>query len=158
MLGLLEEVQDLKSQLQELKSVPPAAVPQSQIEIEELTTDNEELTTDNDQLSDELADLEESILDLVPFGRLIEAYGASPLDGKVCGEVYDKETLKQNGIFASLKTHQSEIEEILNITLSLDNDKYPVREMNKILKELGYKWDHKQISKVEKYWVINPKI
>ncbi|WP_193962614.1 hypothetical protein [Dolichospermum sp. LEGE 00246] len=48
--GLLEELQELKKQFEELKSIPPAPVPQSPITNEELTIDNEELTTDNGEL------------------------------------------------------------------------------------------------------------
>ncbi len=48
--GLLEELQELKKQFEQLKSIPPVPVPQSPI-TEELTTDNEELTIDNEQLT-----------------------------------------------------------------------------------------------------------
>jgi len=43
--GLLQELQDLKSQLQELQSIPPALVSNPQI-IEHLTTDNGQITED----------------------------------------------------------------------------------------------------------------
>ncbi|MBD2281326.1 hypothetical protein [Aphanizomenon flos-aquae] len=51
--GLLEELQELKKQFEELKSIPPVPVPQPQIN-EELTIDNEEPTTDNEQLTNEI--------------------------------------------------------------------------------------------------------
>jgi hypothetical protein len=47
--GLLEELQELKKQFEELKSVPPVPVPQSPIN-EQLTTDNGELLIVNYQL------------------------------------------------------------------------------------------------------------
>jgi hypothetical protein len=50
--GLLEELQALQKQFEELKSIPPAAVP-SPPNNEELTTDNGELTTDNYQLPEQ---------------------------------------------------------------------------------------------------------
>ncbi|MFM6671557.1 MAG: hypothetical protein ACKPJO_15750 [Dolichospermum sp.] len=55
--GLLEELQALQKQVQELKSIPPAAVPQSPI-IEQLTTDNEQFVIDNYQLDQETGNRE----------------------------------------------------------------------------------------------------
>ncbi|WP_413176432.1 hypothetical protein [Anabaena azotica] len=99
---------------------------------------------------------EQSIINLVPIGRLIGAYGESPIDGSECGEIYTKKYLIENELFFHLKNHQQEVEKKLKIKLSLDNDTYAVREMNKILKALGYELGHKQINKVEHYWVVNP--
>ncbi|MFM6819255.1 MAG: hypothetical protein ACKPKB_24160 [Dolichospermum sp.] len=55
--GLLEELQALQKQVQELKSIPPAAVPQSPIN-EQLTTDNEQFVIDNYQLDQEIGNRE----------------------------------------------------------------------------------------------------
>ena len=51
--GLVEELQELKKQMEVLESVPPAAVPNPPI-IEELTTNNEQLTTDNEQFTEDV--------------------------------------------------------------------------------------------------------
>jgi hypothetical protein len=148
--GLLEELQDLKSQLQELKSVPPAAVPNSQIPIT-----NSPLALENASPANSL--IEQSVINLVPIGRLIGVYGQSPIDGKPCGELYHKQYLIDHELFFHLKNHQQEVEKKLKIKLALDNDTYAVREINKILKALGYELGNKQINKVETYWVVNPK-
>ncbi|MFM6221156.1 MAG: hypothetical protein ACKPDM_12445, partial [Dolichospermum sp.] len=56
--GLLEQLQELQKQVQELKSIPPAAVPQSPIN-EQLTTDNEQFVIDNYQLDQEIGNREQ---------------------------------------------------------------------------------------------------
>jgi hypothetical protein len=50
---LTNELANKDRELQELKSIPPVPVPQSQIN-EPLTTDNEQMTTDNGQLTNEI--------------------------------------------------------------------------------------------------------
>jgi len=99
---------------------------------------------------------EQSVINLVPIGRLIGAYGESPIDGSECGEIYTKKYLIDHELLFHLRNHQQEVEQKLKIKLSLDNENFAVREINKILKALGYELGNKQINKVEHYWVTNP--
>ncbi|MFM6025476.1 MAG: hypothetical protein ACKPER_21545, partial [Dolichospermum sp.] len=129
--GLLEELQALQKQVQELQSIPPAAVPQSPI--------NEQLTTDNKAISPNLNHQE--IIDLLKINHIID------------GTKYDKNSLLS--IKDNLIENKERLEKDLNIKLSLEDSKYIVREFNKIVKALGYDLQNKQIQKIETYWVKN---
>ncbi|MFM6267593.1 MAG: hypothetical protein ACKPFA_14005 [Dolichospermum sp.] len=129
--GLLEQLQELQKQVQELKSVPPAAVPQSPA--------NEELTTDNKAIPPNLNHQE--IIDLLKINHIID------------GTKYDKNSLLS--IKDNLIENKERLEKDLNIKLSLEDSKYIVREFNKIVKALGYDLQNKQIQKIETYWVKN---
>ncbi|MFM6670383.1 MAG: hypothetical protein ACKPH5_06910, partial [Dolichospermum sp.] len=129
--GLLEQLQELQKQVQELKSVPPAAVPQSPA--------NEELTTDNKAISPNLNHQE--IIDLLKINHIID------------GTKYDKNSLLS--IKDNLIENKERLEKDLNIKLSLEDSKYIVREFNKIVKALGYDLQNKQIKRIETYWVNN---
>lgn len=64
--GLLEELQDLKSQLQELKSVPPAAVPSSQSPINDPSS-----ATNNYQLPVEETGEDSDLIDSISTNDLL---------------------------------------------------------------------------------------
>jgi hypothetical protein len=103
--GLLQEMQELKKQLEELKSNPPAPSPQSPIP-------NPQLPITNDEL-----------IELLGIGDII------------AGQIYNFESLKEDGIIASIKENQELIEGLIGDNLTLKND---LSDMNKILKFMGY--------------------
>jgi hypothetical protein len=104
--GLLEELQALQKQLEELKSNPPAAVssPQSPIT-------NYQLPITNDEL-----------IELLGIGDIVR------------GQIYNFESLKEDGIIASIKENQALIENFIGDKLTLKDD---LSDMNKILKFMG---------------------
>jgi hypothetical protein len=139
--GLLEEWQELQKQVEELQSIPPVPVPQSQIN-EELTTDNEELTTDNYQLPEqetgnrkqgageyEDVDQVDSLTDNDQIIKLLI------IEGIAEGELYNAETLKTDGIFDAMRENQSILEQLTGEKLTLRED---TGDINKILKFMGY--------------------
>jgi hypothetical protein len=103
--GLLQEMQELKKQVEELKSNPPAPSPQSPIP-------NPQLPITNDEL-----------IELLGIGDII------------AGQIYNFESLKEDGIIASIKENQELIEGLIGDNLTLKND---LSDMNKILKFMGY--------------------
>jgi hypothetical protein len=102
--GLLQEMQELKKQLEELKSNPPAPIPQSPIT-------NPQLPTTNDEL--------------------IEVLGIQDI---IAGQIYNFDSLKEDGIIASIKENQALIENFIGDKLTLKDD---LSDMNKILKFMG---------------------
>jgi len=105
--GLLEEMQELKKQLEELQSNPPAAVPSPQSPIT------------NPQSP-------------IPNDELVEILGIGDV---IAGQIYNFESLKEDGIIASIKENQELIEGLIGDNLTLKND---LSDMNKILKFMGY--------------------
>jgi predicted amidohydrolase len=97
--GLLEEMQELKKQLEELQSNPPAAVPNPQPPIT------------NDEL--------------------IEILGVGDI---ARGQIYNFESLKEDGIIEAIKENQELIEGLIGDNLTLKDD---LSDMNKILKFMG---------------------
>jgi hypothetical protein len=102
--GLLQEMQELKKQVQELQSNPPAAVPQSPIP-------NYQSPITNDEL-----------IELLGIGDVI------------AGQIYNFDSLKEDGIIASIKENQALIENFIGDKLTLKDD---LSDMNKILKFMG---------------------
>jgi hypothetical protein len=103
--GLLEELQALQKQLEELKSNPPAAVPQSPIP-------NYQLPITNDEL-----------IELLGIGDVAR------------GQIYNFESLKEDGIIASIKENQELIEGLIGDKMTLKDD---LSDMNKMLKFMGF--------------------
>jgi hypothetical protein len=104
--GLLEEMQELKKQVEELKSNPPAAIPSPQSPI---TNYQSPITND----------------------ELVEILGIRDIVG---GQIYNFDSLKEDGIIASIKENQELIEGLIGDNLTLKND---LSDMNKILKFMG---------------------
>ena len=105
--GLLEEMQALQKQLEELKSNPPAAVPSPQSPIT------------NPQSP-------------IPNDELVEILGIGDV---IAGQIYNFDSLKEDGIIASIKENQELIEVLIGDKMSLKND---LSDMNKILKFMGF--------------------
>jgi hypothetical protein len=103
--GLLEEMQELKKQLEELKSNPPAAVPQSPIT-------NYQLPITNDEL-----------VEILGIGDIVR------------GQIYNFDSLKEDGIIDAIKENQALIENFIGDKMSLKND---LSDMNKMLKFMGF--------------------
>jgi hypothetical protein len=106
--GLLEEMQELKKQLEELKAAPPAPpapIPQSPIT-------NPQLPTTNDEL--------------------IEVLGIQDI---IAGQIYNFDSLKEDGIIDAIKENQALIENFIGDKMSLKND---LSDMNKMLKFMGF--------------------
>ena len=103
--GLLQEMQELKKQVEELKSNPPAPSPQSPIP-------NPQLPITNDEL-----------IELLGIGDII------------AGQIYNFDSLKEDGIIASIKENQALIENFIGDKLTLKDD---LSDMNQILKFMGF--------------------
>lgn len=142
------KVDALQKQFEELKSVPPAAVPGPPI-IEQLTTDNEQLTedvesdrSDSDFKSDTQLPIADDIASLLGIEAILSG-----------DQQYDFNYLNSH-IEDRLNEYKSQIEAALKIKLSLSDPKYICREFNKILRAMGLTIENKQIKKVETYWVV----
>ena len=98
--GLFSELQALQKQVEELQSIPPAAVPNPQPPIT------------NDEL--------------------IEILGVGDI---ARGQIYNFESLKEDGIIDAIKENQELIEGLIGDNLTLKND---LSDMNKILKFMGF--------------------
>jgi hypothetical protein len=106
--GLLQEMQELKKQVEELKSNPPA--PPAPIPHSPITNHQSPITND----------------------ELIELLGIRDIIG---GQIYNFDSLKEDGIIASIKENQELIEVLIGDKMSLKND---LSDMNKILKFMGF--------------------
>jgi hypothetical protein len=98
-------MQELKKQLEELKSNPPAAVPQSPIT-------NYQLPITNDEL-----------VEILGIGDIVR------------GQIYNFDSLKEDGIIDAIKENQALIENFIGDKMSLKND---LSDMNKMLKFMGF--------------------
>jgi hypothetical protein len=101
-------MQELKKQLEELKSNPPA--PPAPIPHSPITNHQSPITND----------------------ELIELLGIRDIIG---GQIYNFDSLKEDGIIASIKENQELIEVLIGDKMSLKND---LSDMNKILKFMGF--------------------
>jgi hypothetical protein len=101
--GLLEELQALQKQVEELQSNPPAAVPSPQSPIP-----NYQSPITNDEL-----------VEILGIGDVI------------AGQIYNFDSLKEDGIIDAIKENQALIENFIGDKLTLKND---LSDMNKILK------------------------
>lgn len=122
--GLLEELQDLKNQLQELQLTPPA-VPCS---LFPTTDDQLPITDDQPMTNDELPITDESdrntqIIELLKIENIIE------------GELYSAESLEDDSIFDLISANQKYLEELIGEKLTLKKD---TADVNKLLKIMGY--------------------
>jgi hypothetical protein len=127
--GLVMEVEALKSRLEELTSIPPAAVPQSPI-TEELTTDNEQLLNNDGQITTELeSDRSSTDFPSMTDEQIIELFG---LESIVTGNSYDKDSLKDDGILDRFAQNQD--------VLSSLGIKYRenISPVNNLLKKLNF--------------------
>jgi hypothetical protein len=106
--GLLEEMQELKKQLEELKSNPPA--PPALNHQSPIPNHQSPITSD----------------------ELIELLGIGDIVG---GQIYNFESLKEDGIIDAIRENQGLIENFIGDNLTLKND---LSDMNKMLKFMGY--------------------
>jgi hypothetical protein len=151
--GLLEELQALQKQVQELKSNPPAAVPQLPI------TDDEQAEKNKQSHAEYVEKYltpkpEKPRLDPAIVTRNYQIRSILEIQWILEGNQYNLNYLNDH-VLGNMKQHKDHLETELNIKLNLVDPKYVVREFNKILRAMGCEIENKQIGKIETYWITN---
>lgn len=78
------------------------------------------------------------------------------IENIINGDNYNKDSI--GDIRDKMIEHQWRLEQDLNIKLSLNNPSFIVRELNKVLRALGFELESKQVGKMVNYWIKTPTI